>query len=270
MTRWLYFAYALACYGLFNVTALALCAFTGDFLIPKTIDSPATGVAPWTAAAINVALLLAFGVQHSVMARPAFKRAWTRLVPQPIERSTYLLASCAALALVMWLWQPLPAVIWHVESSAGRTALWTLFAAGWLMVPAVSYMINHFDLFGLRQAWLHLQGRENTPLPFRTPYLYAYIRHPIYVGWTLAFWATPTMTLGHLLFAGVLTAYMALAAIVEERDLVAHFGSVYEEYRRTVPRYLPRLGRLGRLGQLGEAGPGASAAEAAAPSPSQA
>ncbi|HMP04958.1 MAG TPA: hypothetical protein PJ982_01305, partial [Lacipirellulaceae bacterium] len=177
---------------------------------------------------------------------PGFKRRWTRIVPKPIERSTYVLASNLVLIAVMALWQPINAVVWDVQNPLGRGALWALFAAGWLMVPAVSLMINHFDLFGTRQAWLHLRGREYSPLPFRTPLLYAHMRHPLYVGWALAFWATPTMTVGHLLLAGVLTAYMALAALIEERDLVAHFGRQYVEYARSVPRYLPRLGALRR------------------------
>ena len=175
------------------------------------------------------------------MARPAFKQVWTRWVPKPIERSTYVLLSCVALGLLVWLWQPLNFVLWDVQQPVARTLLWTLFVFGWLMVPTVSLMINHFDLFGLRQVWLHWQGQAYQHLPFRTPYLYAHVRHPLYVGWAIAFWATPTMTVGHLLFAGYCTAYMALAALIEERDLIAHFGHVYQDYARRVPRYFPRL-----------------------------
>lgn len=244
MKRWMFFAYGLTAYTAFGLIYAYLCGFTGNLIVPKSIDAPPAAT-PWaTAALVDVALLLAFGLQHSVMARPAFKRVWTQIVPQPIERATYVFASCAALAAVVWLWQPIDSVVWDVHNPAGRAALWALFAAGWLMVPAVSLMISHFDLFGLRQVWLHMQGREYAALPFRTPALYAHIRHPLYVGWALAFWATPTMTVGHLLFAGVLTGYMALAALVEERDLVAHFGRQYEDYRRNVPRYVPRLGRI--------------------------
>jgi protein-S-isoprenylcysteine O-methyltransferase Ste14 len=243
MKRWLFFAYGVACYAAFGATYAYLCGFTGNLLVPKSIDRPAATPTA-TAAAIDVLLLAAFGLQHSIMARPAFKRRWTRIVPQPIERATYVLASCLALGILVWLWRPINIVLWDVEQPVGRAVLWALFAAGWLMVPIVSLMISHFDLFGLRQVWLHLRGRDVTPLAFRTPYLYAHIRHPLYVGWALAFWATPTMTLGHLLYAGVLTAYMALAALVEERDLIAHFGPQYEEYRRRVPRYVPGWGRL--------------------------
>jgi protein-S-isoprenylcysteine O-methyltransferase Ste14 len=242
MKRWLYFAYGVAAYAAFGVTYAYLCGFTGNLFVPKSIDAPAT-TTPWAGAAVvNVALLLGFGLQHSVMARPAFKRVWTRIVPQPIERATYNFAACAALAALVAFWQPMGAIVWDVHHPAGRAVLWALFAAGWLLVPAVSFMISHFDLFGLRQVWLHLLGREQIALPFRTPGLYAHIRHPLYVGWAIAFWATPTMTVGHLLYAAVLTGYMALAALVEERDLVAHFGQVYENYRRSTPRYIPRLG----------------------------
>jgi len=182
-----------------------------------------------------------FGVQHSVMARPWFKRVWTRVVPGPIERSTYVLLSCLVTMLLMWQWRGIDAVVWNVEQPLARGLAWGLFAIGWLLVPAVSLLINHFDLFGTRQVWLYLRGQEYTSLPFGTPLLYKHVRHPLYIGWTLAFWATPTMTAGHLLFAAVLTGYMALAAVVEERDLVAHFGGQYVEYRRRVPMFVPRL-----------------------------
>ena len=246
MKRWTYFAYSVACYAAFHAIYAYLCGFTGNLLVPKSIDSPPTTPAA-AAAAIDVLLMLAFGLQHSIMARPAFKSVWTRVVPTPIERSTYLLASCVALGVLVWQWRAVDAVVWDVQNPVGRGVLWALFAAGWLMVPAVSFMISHGDLFGLRQAWLFFLGREYAALPFRTPLLYAQIRHPIYVGWALSFWATPTMTVGHLLFAGFLTAYMALAALIEERDLVTHFGGQYEEYRRNVPRYVPRLGRIAGL-----------------------
>lgn len=242
MKRWCFFAYGVACHVLFLGVYAYFCAFTANVVVPRSIDAPVD--TPWGAAiAVNLALLAVFGVQHSVMARPAFKRVWTQFVPKPIERSTYVLASCFVTALLMWQWRPIDASVWDVQNPIGRGLLWALFAVGWLMVPAVSLMINHFDLFGTRQVWLHLQGREYQSLPFRTPLLYGHIRHPLYVGWALAFWATPTMTAGHLLFAVVLTGYMMGAALIEERDLLAHFGHQYESYRRTVPRYLPKLGR---------------------------
>lgn len=253
MKRRMFFAYGVGGYLAFLLTYAYMCGFTANLIVPKSIDAPEAGGPVVWAAAIDVLLMLAFGLQHSVMARPAFKRVWTKLIPHPIERSTYVLASCVALGLIMWLWQPIGGTVWDVQSSWGRGVLWTLFAAGWLMVPAVSFMISHFDLFGLRQVWLHLLGRENAALPFRTPMLYAHIRHPLYVGWALAFWATPTMTVGHLLYAVCLTAYMVVAALIEERDLIAHFGRQYLDYCRTVPRYVPRLGRfLSRSGPAPE------------------
>jgi protein-S-isoprenylcysteine O-methyltransferase Ste14 len=226
----------------FLVVYAYFCGFTGNALVSKSIDAPVTsGVG--AALAIDVALLLAFGLQHSVMARPAFKRMWTRFVPEPLERSTYVLVSCLVTGLLVWQWRPIEATVWDVQNPIGRGVLWALFVAGWLMVPAVSLMISHFDLFGSRQVWLYFQGREYQSLPFRTPLLYAHVRHPLYIGWGLAFWATPTMTIGHLLFATVLSAYMGLATIFEERDLLAHFGEQYEQYRRTVARFVPRLRR---------------------------
>jgi protein-S-isoprenylcysteine O-methyltransferase Ste14 len=243
MRRWAFFVYGVLCYLLFLGTFAWFAGFVGNLLVPRSIDSGPPG--SFAAALVIDTLLLAlFGLQHSVMARPAFKKVWTRLVPAPIERSTYMLASCAVLALLMWQWRPIEGVIWDVQDGAGRWLLLGLFAAGWLLVPATSLMIDHFDLFGTRQVYLYLRGREHQPLPFRTPLLYGRVRHPLYLGWALAFWATPTMTLGHLYLAGALTLYMGLAALVEERDLVGLYGATYEEYRRTVPMFIPRL--LGR------------------------
>ncbi len=243
MKRVLFLKYGIACYLLFLATYAYMSLFVGNLYLSHTIDTPTT-TAWGSALAINLGLILLFGLQHSVMARPAFKRVWTRVVPQPIERSTYVLLSCAAVAVLLWQWRPMPGVVWHIASPAGRAAVWTLFAAGWLMVPVVTLMINHFDLFGVRQVWSHFRGRPCQHLPFRTPYLYRYVRHPLYLGWALAFWATPTMSVGHLLFAASLTAYMALAAMVEERDLVGVFGRQYEEYRRRVPMFVPGRARV--------------------------
>jgi protein-S-isoprenylcysteine O-methyltransferase Ste14 len=239
MLRWTFFVYGVSCHLLFLATYAYMAGFVGDFLTPHSIDSASAG--GLAAAGVDLALIGLFALQHSVMARPAFKRVWTRLVPQPIERSTYVLFSCAVTAFLMWQWRGLDAIVWDVQHPAARRLLWGLFAAGWLMVPAVSLMINHFDLFGTRQVWLYLRGRPYTSLPFRTPLLYNHMRHPLYVGWTLALCATPTMTLGHLLFAGALCLYMALAAVIEERDLVAHFGAHYRSYQQRVPMYVPRL-----------------------------
>jgi protein-S-isoprenylcysteine O-methyltransferase Ste14 len=244
MKRWLFFLYGTANYVLFFVVYAWFCLFTGNLLLSRTIDRPAVGAGGSSpaAAVVDLALLAAFGLQHSIMARPGFKRVWTRVVPQTIERATYMLASNVVLAAAMWFWQPLPTVLWNAEQPAARGVLWALFAAGWLGVPAVSFMINHFDLFGMRQVWHYLRGQQPEPLPFRTPLAYARVRHPLYIGWAIAFWATPTMTVGHLLFAVTLTGYMVLATFIEERDLVAHFGKTYEDYQRRVPRFLPRLG----------------------------
>lgn len=240
MKRWAFFLYGVACHLFFLGTFAYMAGFVGNLIVHQSIDTQTEG-SVLAAVTINLFLLSLFAVQHSVMARPGFKRVWTRVVPEPIERSTYVLASCLVTILLMWQWRPIEDVIWNAHSPALRATLWALFAAGWLMVPMVSLFINHFDLFGTRQVWLYLHGQKYQPLPFRTPMLYRHVRHPLYVGWALAFWATPTMTAGHLLFAVVLTGYMGLAAIVEERDLVAHFRHEYESYRQQVPMFLPRL-----------------------------
>jgi len=240
MKRWLYFLYGVSCHLLFLATFVYMAGFVGNLLVPKSIDTP-TGTPLAAAVGIDLLLISLFGLQHSVMARPGFKRLWTRIVPRPIERSTYVLISCLVTILLMWQWRSIDAVVWNIEAPLLRTAIWGLFAAGWLMVPAVSLLIDHFDLFGTRQVWLYLRGREYTALLFRTPGMYNRVRHPLYIGWALAFWVTPTMTVGHLLFASVLTGYMGLATVFEERDLLNHFGHLYEDYRGRVPRFIPRL-----------------------------
>jgi protein-S-isoprenylcysteine O-methyltransferase Ste14 len=242
MKRWLFYVYGVTCHLLFFVVFAYFLGFVGNVVVPKSIDSPPSGSLA-RAIAIDLLLITVFALQHSIMARPAFKTVWTRIIPQPIERTTYVLASCLVTVLLMWGWQAVDLVIWDVRNPMGRTLLYALFATGWFLVPAVSLMIDHFDLFGTRQVWLYLRGREYTSLPFRTPMLYERIRHPLYVGWATAFWATPTMTLGHLVFAAAMTAYMAVAVLFEERDLVEHFGDQYEEYRRRVPKFFPRLRR---------------------------
>jgi methanethiol S-methyltransferase len=245
MKRWSFFVYGVFCHLLFLVTFAYLVGFVGNLVVPKSIDSTPSEFLP--AFVCDLLLILLFGLQHSIMARPWFKRHWTRLVPEPIERSTYVLLSCAAVGLLMWQWRSLDGVLWNVENPVVRGLLWGLFAIGWLLVPVVSLMINHFDLFGTRQVWLYLNGRPYTELPFRTPLLYNRVRHPLYLGFALAMWATPTMSVGHLLFAGALTAYMALAAHIEERALVGHFGDKYRHYTRRVPMFLPRIGAVGEL-----------------------
>lgn len=238
MQRAIFFVYGVGCYALFLATYAYFACFVGNLFLPRTIDVGPALPTLW-ALAVDAALLLAFGIQHSVMARPAFKARWTRLVPPPIERSTYVLASCLALFALIVFWQPVNIAIWDIRNAAGRRLMTTLFAVGWLLVPAVTLALNHFDLFGVRQVWLNLLGRACTPLAFRTPPPYNLVRHPLYVAWAIAFWAAPTMTVGHLLFAALLSAYMVAAARVEERDLVDHFGAVYEDYRRRVPAFLP-------------------------------
>src|SRR5262249_23172318 len=219
-----------------------LLGFVGNVLVPKSIDSSPSASVP-TAVAIDLLLITAFALQHSIMARPGFKRTWTRITPQPIERSTYVLASCIVTIVLIWRWQAVDVVIWDVQPPVARWLLWGLCATGWLLVPAVSMMIDHFDLFGTRQVWLFLRGREYTHLPFRTPMLYDRIRHPLYVGWATAFWATPTMTLGHLLFATAMTTYMALAVWSGGGARADLSARQYEAYRRRVPMILPRLSR---------------------------
>jgi protein-S-isoprenylcysteine O-methyltransferase Ste14 len=241
MRNALHFVYGVTSHLLFLVVFACMAGFVGNLWVPVAIDAPQAGFG-WGALLGNTLLIAAFGLQHSVMARPAFKERLAKIVPPAIERSTYVMVSNVVMVLLMALWQPMGPNVWQVESPAGAAALWTLFAAGWLLVPAVSLLINHFDLFGTRQVWLQLTGRPYTQLPFRTPGLYRFVRHPLYVGWIIAFWATPTMSVGHLLFAGLMTAYMLVAIPLEERDLIAVHDDEYRDYRRQVPALVPRIG----------------------------
>jgi len=235
--RMLAFVYGVACYLAFFATFLYAIGFIGNFWVPKSMDSGPQ--MPLTSAlAINIALLGLFAVQHSVMARPWFKAAWTKIVPEPVERSTYVLFSSLALILLFWKWQPLGGVVWSVDGAAERLALNTLYALGWITILVATFLINHFDLFGLRQVWLYLMGKPYTGLPFTTPGLYRYVRHPLYVGWFLVFWAAPVMTVTHLIFAVATTAYILIAIQFEERDLM-RIHREYAEYRRRVPMVLP-------------------------------
>lgn len=243
--RILILAYGLVAYALFLGTFLYAVGFIGGFLTPTQLDGPREG-SLWAALAIDLGLLTLFAVQHSGMARPAFKRWLTRFVPQPAERSTYVLMSSLALGLVFWLWRPVGGVVWEVEGEGARIAVYAVFAAGWLTVLVTTFLINHFDLFGLRQVWLAFVGVPYAPLAFETPGPYRVVRHPLYVGWILVFWAAPTMTAAHLLFAAVTTAYILVAIRWEERDLVT-FHPEYAAYRRRVGMLLPRLRVPARL-----------------------
>jgi len=236
--RILFFSYGSFSYLIFLGTFLYAIGFIGNLGVPRTLDGPASG--PLTVSlAIDVGLLTLFAVQHSVMARKWFKDAWTKIVPSPIERSTYVLFSSLALILLFSLWRPLGGVIWSVEDPTGRIVLRGLFAFGFALVLVSTFLINHFDLFGLRQVWFYLLGRPYEPLRFGTPGPYRLVRHPLYVGWLLAFWMTPVMTFAHLLFSLATTAYILLAIQFEERDLVREHGDSYEDYRRSVPMLLP-------------------------------
>ena len=237
------FVYGVLCYLVFFGTFLYAIGFIGDVMVPKSIDSGRT--APLgEALLINAALLTLFAVQHSTMARPWFKKMWTHIVPTQIERSTYVLLSSLALILLFALWEPIGGVVWKVEQPALRSVLYGLFALGFGLVLISTFLINHFDLFGLRQVWLYLRGKQYTQLQFGTPILYRHVRHPLYLGWLFAFWATPTMTIAHLVFAVATTAYIFLAIQFEEKDLIDTYGDDYTRYKQKVPMIVPvRIGR---------------------------
>jgi protein-S-isoprenylcysteine O-methyltransferase Ste14 len=242
MKRVVLFIYGLVSYLTFFVTFLYAIGFVSNAVVPKSIDSDPAG-ALWPSLLVNTALLGLFGVQHSVMARPAFKRWWTQWIPAPIERSTYVLFASLALILLFWQWRPLPQAVWTVEDEVGRAVLWTLHGVGWALVLLATMMISHAHLFGVRQVRDHLKGEKPWNPGFQTPGLYRHVRHPIMVGFFIAFWATPSMSQGHLLFAAVTSGYILVALQLEERDLVRAFGERYRLYRNRVPMLVPRLRR---------------------------
>jgi methanethiol S-methyltransferase len=238
-------AYSLAVYAGFLAVFAYAVGFVQQVGVPKDIDDGASA-ATATAIAVDLALLGLFAAQHSVMARRAFKRWWTRLVPEPIERSTYVLAASLVLALLLWQWRPLPAIVWDFEPTVARAALHTLSWLGWLTVLGTTFLINHFDLFGLRQAYLHLRAQPPEAPAFQTPLLYRLVRHPLMLGFIIAFWAAPTMTQGKLLFAAITTGYILVALQLEERDLLGEFGDDFHAYRRRVPMLVPRPLRVSK------------------------
>ncbi len=241
MSRVMMFAYGLVCYLLFLGTFLYAIGFVGGFVVPKSIDSDAAGpLGP--AMLVNVLLLGLFAVQHSIMARPTFKNWWTRYIPRPIERSTFVLATGVVLGVLFWQWRPMSGVVWRVDAPAAAVPLRLLFFFGWGLVLYSSFLIDHFDLFGLRQVYLHLRGRQSNARGFCTPPLYRLVRNPLMLGFIIAFWATPVMTAGHLLFAVGTTAYIFVGVTLEERNLLGALGEDYRRYRSRTPMILPRPG----------------------------
>jgi len=238
MKRILFFLYGVIAYAIFFATFSYAVGFVSTLLVLKHIDS-VRAVPLSNALLINAALLSLFALQHSIMARPAFKRWWTKTVPEVIERSTYVLFSSICLLLLFWYWQPLGGVIWQVESPSLQVALYALCLLGFTIVLVSTFLINHFDLFGLRQVWLYLVGKKYEPLPFRIPIFYKYVRHPLYFGFLIAFWSTPTMTAAHLFFAVMTTGYILIAIQFEENDLVKHFGEKYIEYKKSAHMIIP-------------------------------
>jgi protein-S-isoprenylcysteine O-methyltransferase Ste14 len=242
MSRFLTLSYGLLGYIVFLATFLYLIAFVTGLPVPYTVDAGGPESALRTAILVDVGLIALFGIQHSIMARPGFKRRWTRIVPKPIERTTFMMITCAIFALMFTQWRPIPTVVWDVDGFAGAV-LDAIGWTGWLIALVSTFLIDHFDLFGLRQTWLHFRGRTYTRRAFQLRSLYRMVRHPLMLGFVIAFFGASTMTVGHLLFAGTYLAYILIALVLEERDLVAEHGDAYEDYRRRVPKLIPGLPR---------------------------
>lgn len=254
MGRMFALGFGVICYFVFFLSFLYLIGFLANFYVPKGIDDGVETTFA-LAAAINIGLIALFGFQHSIMARPGFKAWWTRTIPQSIERSTYVLVSSLVLILMFWQWRPMTQLVWQAEAAWLVYGMWGLYLAGILLVLLSTFVIDHFDLFGLRQVWMNLRQVPYTEKPFSVQFFYRFVRHPLYVGWFVTFWATPSMTLGHLIFAIGMSAYIVIAVPYEERDLVRFLGSDYERYRERVPKFLPRLGKAH---EVVKSGPGAA------------
>jgi methanethiol S-methyltransferase len=238
MTRVIAFVYGLLCYAAFGVSFLYLIGFVSGYFTPTTVDIGKSAPVA-VAAIIDLLLLSVFAVQHSVMARRSFKAWWTQMVPSAVERSTYVLATALALALLLWQWRPIPAIVWQITDPIAVELVMAVAIIGWVMLVGATFLISHFELFGLLQVTSNLTGRPPPEQRFRTPLFYRFVRHPIYLGYAMAFWAAPVMTVGHLLFAAIMTAYILVGIWFEERDLIHHFGEEYRRYKARVPMILP-------------------------------
>ncbi len=238
MKRYLFLLFGVVAYLIFFGTILYAIGFIGNIIVPKAMDG-IPELPLWQALLIDAGLLGIFALQHSGMARPAFKKWFTRVIPEEIERSTYVLISSLLLILLFWQWQPLGGVVWTIEGATAKTIIWVLFALGWVILFASTFLINHFDLFGLRQVWLAFRKKPYTDLKFNVPILYRYVRHPLYFGFIVAFWSTPNMTITHLVFALACTGYILVGIYLEEKDLIARFGDKYLSYKKQVPMLIP-------------------------------